>query len=96
MALDRKMKEDLISWQQNEITEYHVYHALADRAQSAENAGLLRQMAEDEKHHYDTLRNYTECKYRLAPMDRTIARGYPEMQNTQHAIKRPGLRSGIA
>lgn len=58
-TIGEETRKDLLTWQRNEITEHHVYRGLAERTGSKENAGLLRRMAEDERKHYEILRNHT-------------------------------------
>jgi len=44
--------EALLKQQRNEITEYHIYSALAELAEDEQNRQVLRQIAEEEKKHY--------------------------------------------
>ncbi|OPY10861.1 MAG: VIT family protein [Syntrophaceae bacterium PtaB.Bin038] len=45
--------------QENEITEYHVYHRLAGLAKKEHNARILRDIGDCERAHYDILRDLT-------------------------------------
>jgi len=42
----------ILRQQQTEITEYHIYSALAELAEDEQNRQVLRQIAEEEKKHY--------------------------------------------
>ena len=50
--------KDLIRFQRNEITEYHVYLNLSKK-QKGKNAEILRKIAEDERGHYEILKKRT-------------------------------------
>jgi rubrerythrin len=47
--ISEETKSQLLVFQKNEITEYHIYRKLAEIASSPENAEILRRIAEDEK-----------------------------------------------
>ncbi|MFW5856308.1 MAG: ferritin family protein [Planctomycetota bacterium] len=47
------MDERIRRRQTAEITEYHVYQAIAERELDAGNREILRRIAEDEKRHYE-------------------------------------------
>ncbi|PLV59514.1 VIT1/CCC1 transporter family protein [Thermotoga sp. KOL6] len=49
------MKE-ILEFQKNEITEYHVYRRLSKRVKN-ENVKILLSIAEDERKHYETLKD---------------------------------------
>ncbi|PIR93078.1 rubrerythrin family protein [Candidatus Falkowbacteria bacterium CG10_big_fil_rev_8_21_14_0_10_43_10] len=53
------IKNLLMVFQRNEITEYHVYCRLA-RLTKGENKEILSRIAADEKRHYEMLKKYTE------------------------------------
>lgn len=53
------LRSDLLTAQSTEITEHHIYLQLADREKKPENAEILRHIAQDERRHYDFLREYT-------------------------------------
>ncbi len=53
-----ELVERIIGFQRNEITEYHVYRKLAERADK-KNAPILRKIAEDELRHYNEWRRIT-------------------------------------
>ncbi len=49
----------ILRFQKTEITEYHIYTRLAKKINSAENAKLFNQIAEDELRHYNGWKKYT-------------------------------------
>ncbi|MBN1942561.1 MAG: VIT1/CCC1 transporter family protein [Phycisphaerae bacterium] len=51
--MNEKMKRALIQAQRNEITEHHVYLALAKRQRDEHNRRVLERIAADEKKHYE-------------------------------------------
>lgn len=53
------IKRQLLEYQRNEITEYHIYHRLARIQKSPENRRILERIAEDEKRHYEQWKRYT-------------------------------------
>lgn len=59
MPINDKLREQLLTFQENEITEYHIYQRLAKRISSAENRSILLKIAEDEHRHYEIWRQYT-------------------------------------
>jgi vacuolar iron transporter family protein len=59
MPIDDELREQLLTFQENEITEYHIYQQLAKRMSSAENRSILLKIAEDEHRHYEIWRKYT-------------------------------------
>jgi VIT1/CCC1 family predicted Fe2+/Mn2+ transporter len=50
--------KEILDFQRNEITEYHVYRKLSKRT-TKKNAEILLAIAEDEKKHYEKLKNIT-------------------------------------
>lgn len=46
-------------FQENEITEYHIYNRLAAIEKNAENKAILEQIAREEKAHYEFWKRYT-------------------------------------
>jgi VIT1/CCC1 family predicted Fe2+/Mn2+ transporter len=60
MAIDQALREQLLGYQRNEITEYHIYRQLAKTIRSPENRQILEQIAEDELAHYGRWKHYTE------------------------------------
>lgn len=59
-ALDPEIEKKLLRYQENEITEHHIYLKLADAIDSPENSQVLRDIAEDELRHYHDWRAYTQ------------------------------------
>lgn len=57
--LTESAKAQLLEYQRNEITEYHIYRCLAVMQRSPENARILERIAADEKRHYDEWKGYT-------------------------------------
>lgn len=49
--MDPKIRKIALAAQRVEITEYHVYHRLADRTKNPENAAVLRRIGDQEKGH---------------------------------------------
>jgi vacuolar iron transporter family protein len=52
MTLSSSLKLLILGFQENEITEYHIYSNLARRTQVSENRDLLQRIADDEQRHY--------------------------------------------
>lgn len=52
MQLTEDVQKLILDFQQAEITEYQIYNKLADKIKSAENAAILRRIAQDELRHY--------------------------------------------
>lgn len=59
MTIAPELRETLLEYQRNEITEFHIYHNLAKTIQSVENGRILEQIAEDERAHYERWKEYT-------------------------------------
>lgn len=59
MDISQDIREKLLQYQKNEITEHHIYTRLAERIGSPENSRILREIAEDELSHYRTWREHT-------------------------------------
>ncbi|MDI3531729.1 MAG: hypothetical protein PWR28_74 [Synergistaceae bacterium] len=55
------MKEEILALQRSEITEYHIYSALARRTKG-KNADVLQRIAEEEKRHAHQWSLYTKQK----------------------------------
>lgn len=60
MELPEKIRQQLLTFQQNEITEYHIYQNIANRMEDEKNEQVLKEIAEDEQKHYDDWRKYTQ------------------------------------
>src|SRR5688572_14603173 len=59
MQLSESVRRQVLSFQQTEITEYHIYKRLASKVDSPENAKIIEQIAEDELRHYNSWKKYT-------------------------------------
>lgn len=59
MQISESVRLRVLSFQQTEITEYHIYKRLVKRVKSPENAKILEQIAEDELRHYSGWKKYT-------------------------------------
>src|SRR5690349_5677249 len=59
MQISESVHKQVLSFQQTEITEHHIYKRLAKRVDSPENAQILEQIAEDELRHYNGWKKYT-------------------------------------
>ena len=59
MELSKEVRQQLLDFQENEITEYHIYKRLAEKMPDTENGKILNQIAEDELGHYEDWKKYT-------------------------------------
>jgi VIT1/CCC1 family predicted Fe2+/Mn2+ transporter len=59
MTIDNELRQTLLTYQKNEITEHHIYSKLARSIDSPENSRVLREIAEDELRHYHEWKAYT-------------------------------------
>lgn len=59
MDISRELREQLLVYQKNEITEHHIYQRLARAIKSPENRRVLGKIADDELRHYRAWRSYT-------------------------------------
>ena len=59
-TLDPAVREKLLTYQKNEITEHHIYKRLARAIDSPENSRVLDDIAADELSHYQDWRQYTQ------------------------------------
>jgi VIT1/CCC1 family predicted Fe2+/Mn2+ transporter len=57
--MDENIKNQLIAFQKNEITEYHVYKKLTKRIKG-KNGKVLEEISKDEFKHYNIMKKYTE------------------------------------
>jgi VIT1/CCC1 family predicted Fe2+/Mn2+ transporter len=60
MPISDEIRDKLLVFQENEITEYHIYKRLAKSIQSPENQEVLERIADDELRHYGEWRQYTQ------------------------------------
>lgn len=58
--MDEATKAELLHYQQNEITEHHIYTKLAHTLKSSENRKILEEIAADELRHYGVWKTYTK------------------------------------
>ena len=68
--LSEKNKQILLTFQKNEIAEYHVYLWLARRTEEDENKETLKRIANEELRHYEIWKKYT--KQEIRPSRRKI------------------------
>ena len=57
-----KLREQLLSAQRNEISEYHTYAWLAKRIKDERNRKVLRRIADEERGHYKILKRLTKTE----------------------------------
>ena len=57
---EKDLREQLLVYQRNEITEHHIYTRLARTIESPENRRVLEEIANDELRHYHDWRTYTQ------------------------------------
>ncbi len=57
--INPEVRRQLLIFQENEITEHHIYSRLAETVESPENRRVLQQIADDELRHYRGWRKYT-------------------------------------
>ena len=60
MDISMELREQLLVYQKNEITEHHIYQRLARAIKSPENRRILEKIADDELRHYRAWRVYTQ------------------------------------
>ncbi len=60
MQISPEIRQQLLVFQKNEITEYHIYKRLAKHIPSAENRQVMEEIAEDELGHYKLWKKYTQ------------------------------------
>jgi VIT1/CCC1 family predicted Fe2+/Mn2+ transporter len=58
-TISQEIRDQLLIFQKNEITEHHIYRKLAQSVSSPENREVLVRISEDEKRHYDDWQKYT-------------------------------------
>ncbi len=59
MSLEESILKRVLDFQRTEITEHHIYHRLAQKVTSPQNAEILQQIAADELRHYDEWKRYS-------------------------------------
>ena len=60
MELSPEIRKQILVFQKNEITEYHIYKRLAESIPSPENRKVMVEIAEDELGHYRLWKKYTQ------------------------------------
>lgn len=60
MTSSDDVRQRLLTFQRNEITEHHIYSRLAGTVKSPENRQVLEHIATDELRHYQAWRAYTQ------------------------------------
>ncbi len=60
MDISEAMRQQLLTFQKNEITEYHIYKRLAKIVKPQENQRILDRIADDELRHHNQWRVYTQ------------------------------------
>lgn len=60
MEIDQELRQQLLCYQRNEITEHHIYTRLAATVKSVENRRILEGIAADELRHYEVWKTYTQ------------------------------------
>ena len=60
MAISKGIREKLLAYQKNEITEHHIYKMLAKAVKSPGNRRVLEEIAHDELEHYRDWRTHTQ------------------------------------
>jgi len=58
--ISNELREQLLVYQKNEITEHHIYKKLARTVKSSEDRKILEKIADDELRHYQEWRTYTQ------------------------------------
>jgi VIT1/CCC1 family predicted Fe2+/Mn2+ transporter len=59
MELPPSVREKILAFQRQEITEYHIYRNIARTIREPENRRILEQIADDERRHADDWRRHT-------------------------------------
>lgn len=59
MELSNEVRQQLLDFQENEITEYHIYKRLAESVKDPENAKIINKIADEELGHYEDWKKYT-------------------------------------
>src|SRR3970282_2066745 len=59
MEPSAELRQQLLVFQRNEITEHHIYKRLAKSVKSPQNREILEKIAADELKHYNLWKGYT-------------------------------------
>ncbi len=57
--IPENVRQKLLEYQKEEITEYHIYKRLARKTKSEQNAHILEVIANEERGHYNLFKNYS-------------------------------------
>jgi rubrerythrin len=57
--MNDELRNSLLVYQRNEITEHHIYSRLARSVRSPENSAVLQRIADDELKHYHKWKEHT-------------------------------------
>jgi VIT1/CCC1 family predicted Fe2+/Mn2+ transporter len=60
MDISEEVRNQLLVYQKNEITEHHIYEKLARRVELPENRHILESIGQDELRHYHVWRSHTQ------------------------------------
>ena len=60
--LDSQLKEKILSFQKNELTEYRIYSKLSLIIANKEHAEILKKISEEELKHYEFWRSLTNVE----------------------------------
>lgn len=64
MEISEKIRQRLLIYQRNEITEHHLYNRLTGAIKSVKNKKVLQDIAADELRHYHEWKSYTRQEVR--------------------------------
>lgn len=62
MAISAQIRDQILVFQENEITEFYIYQRLAAFVKNKANADILRQIAQDEHRHYVEWQKLTQAE----------------------------------
>lgn len=62
MEINQELHDQILVFQENEITEYHIYKRLGEWVKSDDNKRILLKIAEDERKHYTEWMKYTKTE----------------------------------
>jgi len=60
VEINQELHNQILIFQENEITEYHIYKRLGEWVKSDDNKRILLKIAEDERRHYTEWMKYTK------------------------------------
>jgi len=62
VEINQELHNQILVFQENEITEYHIYKRLGESVKADENKRILLKIAEDERRHYTEWMKYTKTE----------------------------------